>query len=97
MLDHLCRSNTKWRAAVMELQTCPDRVLKDWLTHQWIDGQNGWDLSAKLETFIANWVVDNIDTRRIQLAGGENERGNDFEIGRQLLLEHHGKSQAVQL
>jgi hypothetical protein len=75
MLDHLCRGNTKWRATVTELQTCPDRILKDWLTHQWIDGQNGWDLSAKLETFIADWVADNIDTRRVQLAGGEYERG----------------------
>ena len=58
---------------------------------------NAWTLSEKLETFICTWVNDALYSRRSQLAGGESQAGNGFEIWRQLYLEHHGGAEAVKL
>ena len=97
MLDHLCRSNTRWRYVVVSLQAAPNAITRAWLEGQAIDGVSAWLLSEKLEVFICTWVSDSIYNRRVQMAGGERERGNGLEIWRQLFLEHHGGADAIRL
>ena len=97
MLDHLCRSTPKWRFIVKSLQVAEFPITRAWLSRQHIDHMNAWDLSEKLETFLCTWVSDGIYNRRAQLAGGEHERGNGFEMWRQLFLEHHGGANAIRL
>ena len=80
-----------------KLQVCTNPITKAWLAGQWTHGNNGWDLAEKLETFICTWLNDTLYGRRVQLAGGETETGNGFEIWRQLFVEHHGGMDAVQL
>ena len=97
MLDHLARANTQWRHLIKGLQIAEFPITKAWLLDQWIDGHNGWELSERLETFLCMWVSDKIYGRRVQLAGGESQQGNGFEIWRKLYLEHHGGAEAVKL
>ena len=95
--DHLARSNTHWRTMLKSLETCTNPITRMWLESQWTLGVNAWQLSEKLECFICTWVSDPIYNRRTQLAGGEHDIGNGFEIWRKLFREHHGGAEAIQL
>ena len=97
IIDHLVRGNTHWRVLLKSLQTCQNPITRAWLSSQWTFGANGWDLSEKLENFLCTWVTDRIYSRRTQLAGGESETGNGFEMWRKLYIEHHGGAEAIKL
>ena len=97
IMDHLARGNSYWRTLLKSLQACTLNIQRSWLEGQWVQGVCGWDLSEKLENFIMTYVGDSLYSRRIQLAGGEAQAGNGFEIWRKLYQEHHGGAEAVKL
>ena len=95
MLDHMCESNQTWRPLLEKLKVCTEPIQKAWLVNQSVQGNNGWDLAVKLESFIAKWLVDSMYSRRVQLCG--NEAQNGFEMWRLLFHEHMGGSAAINL
>ena len=95
MMDHLCDSNQKWKPLLERLKVCTQPIYKSWLIKQTVNGNSGWDLAIKLESFIAKWLVDTLYNRRVQLCG--NEAQNGFEMWRLLFHEHQGGTAAVNL
>ena len=95
ILDHICRSNRKWRELCESLQVCTGPILQSWLVTQSEGGHNAWDLAQELESFLVDWLSDPLYRRRHQLSGGE--KGNGFEMWRYLFQEYHGGSDAVHL
>ena len=95
MIDHLCRSNRRWRPLLEDLQVRHEPITKSWLLGQSESGYTGWQLAEILEAFIVEWISDSMYRRRTQLSGGE--RGNGFEMWRLLYAEFQGGSSAVAL
>ena len=53
------------------------------------------ELSTKLESWLADWFNKDLYARRIQLAGGKAEKGNGFEVWRQLYRQYSGGTEIV--
>ena len=95
ILDHLCRSNRRWRHVLETLQVLNTPVRKEWLMTQSDCGYSGWEISQILEGFLVEWLSDGLYRRRTQLCGGE--KGNGIEMWRYLYNEYQGGSDAVRL
>ena len=52
ILDHLCRSNRRWRHVLETLQVLDTPVRKEWLMTQSDCGYSGWEISQILEGFL---------------------------------------------
>ena len=95
MLDHLCRTNRKWRSLLETMQTWNHPIRRDWLLTQSECGFSGWEIAQILEAFLVEWLSDGLYRRRVQLCGGE--KGNGIEMWRWLYAEFQGGSDAVRL
>ena len=97
MKDHLGRGNTYWRVLLGMLEICTQPITKEWLVTQSTFGNNGWDLSEMLESFVCTWIGDTLYNTKTQLSGGKAQAGNGLEIWRRLFQEHHGNAEILQL
>ena len=93
VLDHMCRSNQRWRQVLDFVQTGTQYISKQWLEGTNIDGINAWDLAVMFESFVIDWLPKSMYTRRTQIAGGEF--GNGFELWRRLYMENQGGDDAI--
>ena len=95
MKDHIARNNHRWAQMLEFVADCKTPVTKEdlWATH--CDGVNAWTLALKLNSFLADWLSADLYGRRIQLAGGVSQKGNGFELWRQLFVQFAGGTTAV--
>lgn len=52
ILDHLCRTNHKWRHLLESLQTLNTPIRREWLLTQSEQGYGGWEIAQILDAFL---------------------------------------------
>ena len=95
MKDHIARNNHRWAQMLEFVAECKTPVTKEDLWGIRCDGVNAWTLALKLNSFLADWLNADLYGRRTQLAGGVSQKGNGFEVWRQLFVQFAGGTTAV--
>ena len=97
MMDHLAKVHPMWKPTLEWMGSTHEDLSFQRLRREVIGPyqESAVDLAVKLEQLICDWVPDRLYNRRVQLAGGPNEKQNGFIMWRTLHKEYVGEGETT--
>ena len=87
MIDHFCKSSSKWRLVIESIESAPAPFTGAQLEVRPIgNGETAWTVANELENVLVDYLSDTLCDRRHQLCGGKAQKGNGSEIWRERFL-----------